>query len=533
MSEEDIQNMMEIIPVPEFKVEALQVKYPIIDWEIYTKGSRVCWKIIRVGGITEAYQVFKYMLKGFNREDLVALWNLVKEKFSLVVPSEDKKKALWVELKRLCEPDANDVLWKLQRYMHAPLTWKLYTDCRVHHVSSTRGHVIFMLTRKDYPLSNGVMILMLSGKLQAEEDNEMARDLVTKISMEANKPRNRSKDNVVQRLKENAQMDYCCWFNITADEFRFRIDYTSVPSQQELDLLFGPLYDELFNAGTSSVNKSSSLIGNSKQRDTTPTTNIRSTTVPTISTTANAEENKNNQAEDEFTNPFCTSVREVVESSSHNIGNSNMHTFHQPQHFKYRWTKDHLLEQVHRNPSKPVQTRRQLATDPKMYMFELTVSTVESKSIKEAMADSAWINAVQEELHQFDRLKVWELVDKPFGKNVIKLKWLWKYQKDEEQTVIHNKARLVAKGYAQEEGIDFEESFTLVARLEAVRIFIAYASHKSFSIYQMDVKTAFLNGPLREEVYVAQPDGFVDPDHLEKVYRLRKALYGLKQAPRA
>nr|GFA79214.1 hypothetical protein [Tanacetum cinerariifolium] len=138
-----------------------------------------------------------------------------------------------------------------------------------------------------------------------------------------------------------------------------------------------------------------------------------------------------------------------------------------------------------------------------------------------------------EELHQFDRLQVWELIDKPFGKTVIRLKWLWKNKKDEDQTVICNKARLVAKRYAQEEGINFDESFAPVARLEAVRIFIAYGAHKSFPIYQIDVKTAFLNGLLKEEVYVAQSDGFVDPDHPEKVYRLRKALYGLKQAPRA
>nr|GEX84825.1 Gag-Pol polyprotein [Tanacetum cinerariifolium] len=129
--------------------------------------------------------------------------------------------------------------------------------------------------------------------------------------------------------------------------------------------------------------------------------------------------------------------------------------------------------------------------------------------------------------------KVWELVDKPFGKTVIRLKWLWKNKKNEDQTVIHNKARLVAKGYAQEEGINFEESFAPVARLEAVWIFIAYAAHKSFLIYQMHMKTTFLNDPLKEEVYVAQPDGFVDPDHPEKVYRLKKALYGLKKAPRA
>ncbi|GJR82254.1 retrovirus-related pol polyprotein from transposon TNT 1-94 [Tanacetum coccineum] len=149
------------------------------------------------------------------------------------------------------------------------------------------------------------------------------------------------------------------------------------------------------------------------------------------------------------------------------------------------------------------------------------------------MAGSAWIEAMQDELHQFDRLKVWELVDKPFGKMIIKLKWLWKNKKDEDQTVIRNKARLVAKGYAQEEGINFEESFAPITHLEAVRIFIAHAAHKSFPIYQMDVKTTFLNGPLKEEVYVAQPEGFVDPDHPEKVYLLRKALYGLKQAPRA
>nr|GEW00982.1 retrovirus-related Pol polyprotein from transposon TNT 1-94 [Tanacetum cinerariifolium] len=131
------------------------------------------------------------------------------------------------------------------------------------------------------------------------------------------------------------------------------------------------------------------------------------------------------------------------------------------------------------------------------------------------------------------RLQVWELVDKPFGKTVIRLKWLWKNKNDVDQTVIRNKAGLVAKGYAQEEGVDFEKTFAPVARLEVVWIFVAYDAHNSFPIYQMDVKMTFLNGPLKEEVYVAQTDGFVDPDHSDKVYRLRKALYGLKQAPRA
>nr|GFA59806.1 retrovirus-related Pol polyprotein from transposon TNT 1-94 [Tanacetum cinerariifolium] len=168
-----------------------------------------------------------------------------------------------------------------------------------------------------------------------------------------------------------------------------------------------------------------------------------------------------------------------------------------------------------------------------MCMFALIVIRTEPKNIKEAMANSAWIESMQEELHQFDRLDVWELVDRPLRTNVINLKWLWKNKRDEENTVIRNKSRLVAKGYAQKEGVDFEESFAPVARLEAVRLFIAYVAHKSSTIYQMDVKIVFLYGPLKEEVYINQPDGFVDPYHPDKVYRLKKALYGLKQAPRA
>nr|GFA74661.1 ribonuclease H-like domain-containing protein [Tanacetum cinerariifolium] len=209
---------------------------------------------------------------------------------------------------------------------------------------------------------------------------------------------------------------------------------TNVPSQQKLNILFALLYDEFFNAG-------------SNPQDKQPSTNIQSTSAPSTPTYIHVEENNNDQAEeeeehvqdDEFTNHFCAPAQEVVESSSHNICNSNVSTFNQPQVSEYRWTKDHPLEQV------------------------------------------------------------WELVDKAFGKTVIRLKWLWKNKKDEDQTMIRNKVRLVAKGYAQEEGIDFEESFAPVARLEAVRIFIAYVAHKSFPIYQMDVKTAFLNGPLKDE----------------------------------
>nr|GEZ66447.1 retrovirus-related Pol polyprotein from transposon TNT 1-94 [Tanacetum cinerariifolium] len=328
-----------------------------------------------------------------------------------------------------------------------------------------------------------------------------------------------------------------------------QIDRT-VTTLNELDLLFSLMFDELLNGSSKVVSKSSTVSAanapKQRQHHITPLNNHRTPTstcqVPSLALTVSSSENinqaetyvENDQvADDEFINIFCTSIQDQGETSSRHVDSSNMHTFYQRYPSEHRWTKDHPLEQVIGNPSQSVRTRRQLESDAKMCMFALTVSRTEPKNIKEAMTDSAWIESMQEELHQFDRLDIWELVDKPLCTNVINLKWLWKNKRDEKNTVIQNKSRLVAKGYAQKEGVDFEESFTLVARLEAVRLFIAYAAHKSFTVYQMDVKTAFLYGPLKEEVYVNQPDGFVDPYHPDKVYLLKKALYGLKQAPRA
>nr|GEU85541.1 retrotransposon protein, putative, unclassified [Tanacetum cinerariifolium] len=198
---------------------------------------------------------------------------------------------------------------------------------------------------------------------------------------------------------------------------------------------------------------------------------------------------------DEFFNAGSNDKQPTM-NIQHTLAPSTPTYVHAKENNDNQEEEEHLPDDEFTNPfciaAQEVAESSSHSIDLEMCMFTLTVSTAEPKNIKEAMADS-----------------------------------------DEDQTVIHNKARLVANGYAQEKGIDFKESFAPVARLEAVRIFVAYAAHKSFPIYQIDVKTTFLNGPLKEEVYVAQPDEFVDPDHPEKVYRLRKALYGLQQAPRA
>ncbi|GJT55698.1 putative ribonuclease H-like domain-containing protein [Tanacetum coccineum] len=166
-------------------------------------------------------------------------------------------------------------------------------------------------------------------------------------------------------------------------------------------------------------------------------------------------------------------------------------------------------------------------------LFACFLSQHEPKKISEALEDESWVDAMQEELLQFEIQKVWVLVDLPYGKKAIGTKWVYRNKKDERGVVVRNKARLVAQGHRQEEGIDYDEVFAPVARLEAIRIFLAFASFMGFIVYQMDVKSAFLYGKIDEEVYVSQPPGFQDPKYPKKVYKVVKALYGLHQAPRA
>ncbi|GJR99192.1 integrase, catalytic region, zinc finger, CCHC-type containing protein [Tanacetum coccineum] len=235
---------------------------------------------------------------------------------------------------------------------------------------------------------------------------------------------------------------------------------------------------------------------------------------------------------DHFINVFAPEPRSEA-SSSGDLSSTESPYVSQTLHHLGKWSKDHPLDNIIGNPSRPVSTRKQLATDALWCLYNSVLSKVKPKNFKSAITEDCWFQAMQDEIHEFDRLQVWELVPPPDYVMIIALKWIYKVKLDEYGDVLKNKARLVAKGYRQEEGIDFEESFAPVARIEAIRIFIANAASKNMTIYQMDVKTAFLNGELKEEVYVSQPEGFVDPDHPTHVYRLKKALYGLKQAPHA
>ncbi|GJY35139.1 retrovirus-related pol polyprotein from transposon TNT 1-94 [Tanacetum coccineum] len=192
-------------------------------------------------------------------------------------------------------------------------------------------------------------------------------------------------------------------------------------------------------------------------------------------------------------------------------------------------SKDHPLETVIGNLNERT-LRSQVQNQSNFFCF---VSSVEPKNIKEAIQDESWTMAMQEELNQFKTNDVWSLVPPPKNQTIIGTKWVFKNKLDENGIVSRNKARLVAQGYNQQEGIDFDETYAPVARLESIRILLAYACAHDFKLFQMDVKSAFLNGFINEEVYVAQPPGFVDFEKPNHVFKLKKALYGLKQAPKA
>ncbi|GKB95392.1 putative ribonuclease H-like domain-containing protein [Tanacetum coccineum] len=216
--------------------------------------------------------------------------------------------------------------------------------------------------------------------------------------------------------------------------------------------------------------------------------------------------------------------------------------------------KNHPKDQILGDPKSAVQTRgkiqkassaqqafvsyisKQNRTNHKDHqncLLACFLSQEEPKNILQALQDEIWVEAMQEELLQFKLQKVWILVDLPSGKKAIGTKWVFKNKRDERSIVVKNKARLVAQGFRQEEGIDYDEVFAHVARIEAIRLFLAFASYMGLTVYQMDVKSVFLYGTIEEEVYVHQPLGFVDPAHPNKVYKVIKALYGLHQAPRA
>nr|GEU28595.1 retrovirus-related Pol polyprotein from transposon TNT 1-94 [Tanacetum cinerariifolium] len=292
------------------------------------------------------------------------------------------------------------------------------------------------------------------------------------------------------------------------------------PSRNDWDLLFQPMFDELLNPSPSVDHQAAQVIAPIDdviplvQNDSigSPFSTTFDQDAPSLSKSHTTTEIQSSfipqEVEEEnldievahMRNDSLLGVPILEVTSAQSSSMASPHQIVQPDHpipqHTSKWTKDHPLNNIIDQLSRPIE-------------------------------------AVQEELNEFERLEVWELVPRLDKVMVITLKWIYKVKLDELRGILKNKSRLVARGYHQEEGIDFEESFTPVAILEAIQIFLAYAAHKNMVVYRMGVKTAFLNGNLREKVYVSQPDGFVDQDNPNHVYNLKKAVYGLKHAMRA
>ncbi|GJW05740.1 putative ribonuclease H-like domain-containing protein [Tanacetum coccineum] len=299
------------------------------------------------------------------------------------------------------------------------------------------------------------------------------------------------------------------------------------------------------------VNKESGIDDQERPKNSTQDVNATGPSINTASTNVNTGSLNINTVSPTVTTAPLEATHADFFGDETEIDMSNITaTYLVPSTPNTRIHKDHLLDHVTGDVQSGVQTRRMTKTtneqgfvsvvyegktheDLHTCLFACFLSQEDPKKVIQALKDPRWIEAMQEELLQFKLQQVWTLVDLPLGKRAIGTKWVYKNKKDERGIVIRNKARLVAQGYTQEEGIDYDEVFAPVARIEAIRMFLAYASFKDFTVYQMDVKSAFLYGKIEEEVYVCQPLGFEDPEFPNRVYKVEKALYGLHQAPRA
>ncbi|KAJ9542881.1 hypothetical protein OSB04_029387 [Centaurea solstitialis] len=318
----------------------------------------------------------------------------------------------------------------------------------------------------------------------------------------------------------------------------------------ELDSLFEYFYDDLYGSNQTSLSNAdilyTPLSSTTPSSEVSPTSSTQCSDLPSIVSSPSSspivmdtlhpdiiiDSHDQSSPHEVVHNDSIPEGHEPLTmhpSSTDNILEPSSVNNQTPLPHNVKWTKDHPIDLIIGDPTSGVQTRAASANECNFSVF---LSNIEPTRVSDALQDSDWVTPMQEELNQFEALKVWRLVKLPESKSVI-TKWIFKSKKDANNIIVRNKARLVAKGYRQQEGIDYDETFAPVARLEAIRMFLAYAAYKDFTVFQMDVKTAFLYGHLKEEVYVAQPEGFVHKEHPDYVYVLDKALYGLKQAPRA
>nr|GEV74824.1 putative reverse transcriptase domain-containing protein [Tanacetum cinerariifolium] len=641
--EEKMKEMMQLVPVEDVYVQALQVKHPIIDWKVYTEGQRSYWKIIRFGGSSACYQFFIDLLKQLDREDLNQLWALVKEYLRIRPATSEKEMELWVELKRLYEPDPEDQLWtQTQNFMHAPVEWKLYDLCGVHQVTAKDKDIFIRSTkfrgrllgikctrhshcRKQKPkvkkLKKVGSIERLASPKPSKPRSFLRWSLIGRLfdlkgkiiaSSESESQSNYSKgDNectsnplepTIKRfpnskfsLAGNPNMfmflgtvrfenDHVAailgfgdlqWRNIlitrvyfveglghnlfSVGQFcdsdlkvAFRRNACFVKNLEGVDLLLGNRTTNLYTINLHEMAYASLICLMARATSTKSwlwhqrLSHLNFNTINDLAKNdlvsgllkfkyhkehlcSSCEQGKSKRAShppkpvpnsssglDLTYAPLTITSQQPTEGELDLLFEAMYDDYvgGQPS-IATRIVTAAQAHQIHQNPMTSTSIA-DTAPTPTISSSQATIFPNSSQdNVKEAMTDPARIESMQEELLQFKRLDVWVLVPAPDTITPLTLKWLFKNKHDEEKTVIQNKSRLVVRGYRQKEGIDFEESFALFARMEAIRIFLAFDAHKSFTMFQMDVKTAFLHGTLKEDVYDSSFElaGFSDADY--------------------
>ncbi|GJZ47706.1 putative ribonuclease H-like domain-containing protein [Tanacetum coccineum] len=452
------------------------VKAPIYDWKIFKDKLREVYQIFRVGQVPKAYPYFEAMLKEFDRDDMV-----------------------------MFEPVATNGLWQFE----APIkSWRLYKSCRVHCLIM-EGMIIYMLDDVEYPLPKTTLQKMLDHKCE----------IFPTVSVSLPLPRFPLLEDFPLLIEDK---DY--------SESKTRIVMFRMKNTENLKTKINKLNKELSDCETNLYNYKRGL---SQVKARLVEFKVNETKfyerIIVLERDVEIRDNKIESLKNEL-----EELKKEKESIDHKLvgfGNASKDLNDLLESQKSAKDKTGVgFNEYTVVPPPPAQVysppQRNLSWELVYWQFLVTLST-------RIILGPHLVEAMQEELLQFQIQNVWVLVDCPKGVRPIGTKWVLKNKKDARGIVIRNKARLVVQGHTQEEGIDYKEVFAPVARIKAIRMFLAYASFMGFTVYQMDVKSAFLYGTIDEEDYVMQPPGFEDPEFPDRVYKVEKVMYGLHQALRA
>ncbi|GJV39302.1 putative ribonuclease H-like domain-containing protein [Tanacetum coccineum] len=487
--------------------------------EIHTEDSRKYWKIIRVSNITEAYQSFEgTLLKAFDIEDLDTLWSLVKEKFRFVKPTEDMERALWVELKRLYEPDKEDTLWKLQRYMHDPLTWILLGSKNVTTagtkavVSVVQGHkenVVKSLACWIWRPTGKIIDYISKDRLKHMTENKSYltdyQDIDGGFVAFAGSPKG---GKITRKGKiRTGKLDFEDVYFIK--ELKFNLFSVSQMCDKKNSVLFTETEFLILSLDFKLLDESQATIDES---------NLWHRRLGHVNFKTMNKLVRGNLVrglplklfENDHTCVACQKGKQHKASFVDDAGKKNDDQYPPKDGDKNGHEKDVRDQEEALRKQFDQETKRLVGQGE----ATITNSTNRLNTASPSISVAGQKSDSSSGRSKLDRSNA-------RGASII------------STSEVRNKARLFAQGYTQEEGIDYDEVFAPIARIEAIRLFFAYASFMRFIVYQMDVKSAFLYGTIEEEVYVCHPSGFEDPQFPNKVYKVEKALYGLHQAPRA